>query len=107
MQQVLDTPLASEEDSFQAWMSLILLDKLVAHTKTDPSISLNATMRQRLRQAQDGEWLYLANDVLDKWSGPRNPAPTTSQCQRGAACLLFARASRSRLARLGQVCLMN
>ena len=57
----------NEHDAVQAWMCLIFFDKLVAHAKTDPSVSLNATMRQRLRQALDGDWAYLAHDMLDKW----------------------------------------
>ena len=78
MQQVLSTPAADHGEAVQAWMCLILFDKLVAHSKTDPSMSLNATMRQRLRQAMDGEWLYLASDVLDKWPKRRAAAPTNA-----------------------------
>ena len=87
MQQILTIPPdpTNEHDATQAWMCLLLFDKLVAHAKTDPSISLNATMRQRLRQAMDGEWMYLATDFIDKWtkgSSPRtHPKKTPSPQQ--------------------------
>ena len=85
MRQLLESH-PTEEDAVQAWLCLLLFDKLVAHTKTDPHVSLNITMRLWLRQAADGEWYALVADALDRWAdrGPRQPTSKSGPFARVA-----------------------
>ena len=106
MGQILHTHPDNHQDLTQAWMCLIHFDKLVAHSKTDPSISLNAAMRQRLRHAASGEWSYLAHDVLDRWPrdvraahAAKDPAAQAARrVQRLATRGNFAKAAQAALA---------
>merc|ERR1711940_148932 len=67
-------------DQEQAWMCVIFFDKLVGHTKTDNNMTLNQSMRHRLRLAADGEWHTLVTEALEAWgakeAGPLGPGRT-------------------------------
>ena len=68
--QLLNTNPQDTEALTQAWFCVIFFDKLVAHSKCDPDDSLNATMRNRMRMASNGEWVTLAHDLIDRWADP-------------------------------------
>ena len=58
---------ATPQDHEQAWMCVIFFDKLVVHTRTDNNMTLNQSMRNRLRMAAEGEWHTLVTEALEAW----------------------------------------
>ena len=85
--ETLDATGIEERERAESWKRIIMMDKLVTKTGGDKGEGLNNKLRRRLLAAEDGSWLDLATELVEKDidEEPRKKVKTKDEQEKGLA----------------------